>query len=55
MLDEDLNLLSSHRIKGDILFYKVEEKAVKLVTIGDVVYNERRPDKGEFVRVYEIN
>ncbi len=54
VLDEDLNLLSSHRLKGDIFFYK-EEKAVKLVTIGDVVYNERRPDKGEFVRVYEIN
>lgn len=53
----DLNLkcLSSHRLKGKILYYyRGKDGDVRLITAEDIVFDMGRPDRNSAVRVYRI-
>lgn len=55
VLDMDLNLLSCHRLKGRVMyFYTGKEGNIRLITTGDEVWADGKPDKNSAVRLYEI-
>ncbi len=55
VLDLNMNLLSCHRLKGNIMHYYVgREGNICLITIGDQVFDDEKPGKKSAVRVYEI-